>query len=387
MSTLDWMLSRESRLLAFDDFLLSLIERLRAEGLALWRVSTSLRTFHPEVFVYNFQWRLGKALESILQPRQLMDSPIYRKSPVYALHHLGIDEIRVNLQASPETLEYDVCRELAAEGGRDYFLTSLDYSDGQRSFISFTTDSDSGFSEQNLVLIRSLIPALALRNELAAQRFLTDCLLRVYLGDIAAQRVQGGQFLRGHSDTLEAVIWFADLRDFTSLSNRVSPQRLVQILDQYFDALVGPIQTQGGEVLKFIGDAVLAIFLTTHQTQQACLSALSAAEEVLKNIGALKIPEVPELAVGIGLHFGELTFGNVGSMGRLDFTVIGAQVNEASRIEGMCKTLEKSLLMSEAFVRASGRTDFYDLGYHDLRGIEQPVRIYAHSQPRKADAC
>lgn len=377
MNLLNWLLSRETRSLPFADLLSTLMERLNTEGLNLWRVSTSLRTFHPEVFVNNLQWRRGKGVESMLQPRQLMGSSVYRESPVYALHHLGVDELRVVLQAPLETLNYEVCRELAAEGGSDYLIAALDYSDGQRSFISFTTDHAEGFSEPGLALLRSLVPALALLNELAAQRFVTDCLLRVYLGNNAALRVQGGQFLRGHSDTLEAVILFADLRSFTALSTRVSPQRLVQILDQYFDALVGPIQAQGGEVLKFIGDAILAIFPTGDQAQRACLSALRASETALQAVSELQIPEAPELAAGIGLHLGDLTFGNVGATGRLDFTVMGAQVNQASRIESLCKNLGEALLMSETFVQASGRTDLKDLGEHALRGLAEPVRIFA----------
>ena len=376
MDIASWLLSPESRHLTFESLIQASIDRLVAQGVPLWRLSTSLQTFHPEVFVHNLKWVRGRGLESVLLPRELIQKPEYQGSPILYMYQHDLPEMHFDLTQPAAELPFEVCRELAEQGGTDYLLLGLEYSDGQRSFVSFCSDAPGGFSDSDLKCLRSLVPVLSMRNEIAARRFATDCLMRVYLGSNAAARVLGGQFMRGQSDSLKAVIWFSDMRDFTLLSTRVSDRRLVEILDLYFDAMVGPIHAHGGEVLKFIGDAVLAVFPTEEYPQIAAHAAYEAAQEALEAVAKLRIPEAVNLKAGIALHLGELTFGNVGATGRIDFTIIGAQVNEASRIEGLCKVLVEPLIMSQSFVNACEGKAFRPLGEHHLRGVAQAMPLY-----------
>ena len=378
MNTYQWLLSPDSRTLDFETLFTECCQRLRAEGIPLWKAATSLRTQHPEVFVHHFKWEHEDPLLSILRPHSLRDSETYRASPIFGLYRRDFDTLRVDLTG--DDLPFAVCNELAAAGGTDYLLMGLDYGTGQRSFVSFTSNAPGGFTEADIATLQALRDVFALRNALAAQRFASECLLRVYLGEHAAHKVIGGNFLRGNTEQIEAVIWFADMRGFTARSQRLPAPELIQQLDQYFDALVRPIQAHGGEVLKFIGDAVLAIFplqTTDDATKPSavpdiCQQALRAAQEALRNVKAL--PD--DIAAGIGLHIGPLTFGNVGATGRLDFTVIGREVNQASRIEGLCKVLKHDLILSEHFVRVGNIANAHSLGSHTLRGIETPVEVF-----------
>lgn len=390
-----WLLSPDSRRLKFEDLFIGLAQRLQAAGLPIWRMTTSLRTQHPEVFVLNLSWRRDQPLESHLRPWSLMERAVYQESPIVLLHRHQADRLRCRLQGPEADLRFNICQELAAAGGSDYLIHALDYSDGQRSYLSFATDHPLGFLPEQLALLDELVPLLALRNELAAQRFATECLLRVYLGPHAAVRVLDGRFHRGQAETLRAVIWFSDMRGFTALSDRIGPERLVGVLDRFFDAVVEPLSAHGGEVLKFIGDAVLAIFplpadAAEKQVADICQAALDAAEAALAGVTALAGSLNEPLAAGIGLHLGSLTFGNVGATERLDFTVIGASVNEASRVEGLCKDLGQPLLLTEDFARAlavNRAKALYSFGRQQLRGVSRPIEIFAPGgKPSELDA-
>ncbi len=373
MSITEWLLSPECRRLSFEHLVETLAQKLLSEHIPLWRISTSLRTSHPEVFVKNMVWKRGESVEVFLRLRELVTSPDYTQSPVPVLYNHEASEIALDLRHT-ENQPYQTCIDLAAEGGTGYCILALDYSTGERAFISFATDHVEGFTPAHLQQLRALVPVLSLLNELAARRFATECLLDVYLGPQAARKVLAGNFMRGQSETLRAAIWFSDMRGFTALSGQVSPERLVEILDLYFDTLVQPIYAHGGEVLKFIGDAVLAIFPVEDTARQSCLNALLAAQDALQAVTKTELPETC-LEVGIGLHIGEITFGNVGAAQRLDFTTIGAKVNEASRIEGLCKTLNTPLLMSKDFMD-SCNVEGVSLGSHPLKGVTDPMEVF-----------
>jgi adenylate cyclase len=273
-----------------------------------------------------------------------------------------------------------VLRELKAQGLTDY-LAHVIYLSGQRNAVSWATDHTEGFSEEQLRTLRQLMPYLALRLELESTRYSLGSLLEVYLGENAARRVLAGAFKRGSGERIQAAIWLCDLRGFTTLADQVPAEQVVSTLDAYFDQVVGAVAAQGGEVLKFIGDAILAIFRVQEGAeQQACAAALVAAQDALGRLATLNDERaregLPSLAMGVALHLGQVMYGNIGSKERLDFTVIGASVNEASRLESLCKQLGTPLVMSGQFARACGSADVVPLGRHSLRGVREEREVF-----------
>jgi adenylate cyclase len=195
--------------------------------------------------------------------------------------------------------------------------------------------------------------------------------------------VLGGQFRRGTGTELEAALWFCDLRGFTELSDRLPARAVVGVLDRYFESVATPIEEQGGEILKFIGDAILAVFpIGDEGPGPACHRALAAAEAVLARVEAASRTEAEPIALGIALHTGRVMYGNIGGLTRLDFTVIGASVNELCRVEAMCKSLGEPLLMTAAFAAALGDVELRSLGHHALKGVAKPQEIL--TQARRA---
>jgi adenylate cyclase len=366
-----------------ETFLRNLVSALRARGLPIWRANVCLMTMHPEVFWRTVQWQEGQEGEEIhvfAREHALLVSPYYTASPVAALRQ-GTPAIRVRL--APGALPYPVCEDLRAQGATDYLAQGLVFSNGEISYASWATRDAAGFDEESCAALAQLAPYIARRVELESAYYATRSLLEVYLGKNAARRVLAGAFRRGEGETLDAAIWFCDLRDFTRTSDSAPPREVVQMLDAYFDRVSTAITGHGGEVLKFVGDAVLAIFpvAAAGDAQRACRSALAAAKEALVAIDALSRERIAagrgELHVGVALHLGQVMYGNIGARDRLDFTVISSSVNEASRLEGLCKVLHTPLTLSEAFVTAAAAEGVVDLGAHDLKGVSNKVRVFS----------
>jgi adenylate cyclase len=284
----------------------------------------------------------------------------------------------VRLAAGP--LPFPICDDLRAQGGTDYFAQGLPGSTGEISYISWATRHPTGFSDDAVAALTALSPYLARRIELASAYHGTRALLEVYLGRNAGQRVVEGGFQRGSGELIDAAIWFCDLRGFTALSDERSPQDVVKTLDEYFDCVAGAVMAAGGEILKFIGDATLAIFPAAADAPSACRRALAAAEHALAALERVNVERVargePPLAIGVALHLGQVMYGNIGAKDRLDFTVISSAVNEACRLEALCKALETPLALSQAFVEAARPDGLVDLGHHALKGVRAPLRVF-----------
>ena len=365
-----------------ESLIRSLTSELRARGLPLWRANLCLLTMHPEVFWRTVQWHEdeGGTVRSLARSHELSLSPYFTASPVAALR-AGASTIRVKLEPGP--LPYPVCEDLRAQGGTDYLAHRLVFSNGETSYASWATRDAGGFDDETCAALEALAPYLARRVELESAYYATRSLLEVYLGKNAARRVLSGSFRRGEGETLEAAIWFCDLRDFTRTSDSSPPAAVVQMLDAYFDRVSEAITAHGGEVLKFVGDAVLAIFPVNaaNDAQHACRSALAAAEKALAAIEQLSSERVATgkvgLAMGVALHLGRVMYGNIGARDRLDFTVISSSVNEASRLEGLCKTLGTPLTLSHDFVTAADAEGVVDLGAHELKGVSSKVHVYS----------
>ncbi|MBZ5712389.1 adenylate/guanylate cyclase domain-containing protein [Nannocystis pusilla] len=357
-------------------FLDALARRAQQFGLPLWRMSTGLATMHPEVGVLSVFWTADAGPTVRHNPRSALTTPFFLSSPMHALMERGVDEIRCRLSGPDAQLEYPICRELAEQGGTAYLAWALTFSDGRRTGLTLATRAPDGFADEPLAQLRACLPALAVRLELFQAQFATRSLLQVYLGDNAARRVLSGEFLRGSGTSIRAAIWICDLRGFTGLSDRRPPVEVVAALDAYFERVVEPIAAAGGEVLKFIGDAVLAIFPSAGDEADACRRALTAARGAVAGLAKWNAGRPDPLAMGVALHVGDVFYGNIGGPDRLDFTVIGGPVNEVCRLEPLCKTLDAVILMTAAFRARVDGDDLVDLGEHTLRGVGTPTRVF-----------
>jgi adenylate cyclase len=381
-----WLLSTPHVSDGGRSFAAGLAAELGAQGLLLWRCSLSLLTKHPEVLWRTVQWHETEGVKVLDRQHQTARDAYFTSSPVAMLID-GAAPIRVRLDGLDGTdLRFPICRDLAEQGGTDYYAQGLTFSNGELSYISYATRAAGGFSDEALQAFSAITPMLARRIELESAYHATRSLLEVYLGKNAARRVSDGQFRRGGGELLRAAIWFCDLRGFTAISDRAAPGKVVEILDAYFDCVASVIADHGGEVLKFIGDAILAIFPVLDDAAVACKNALAAAEQALSSLEQLNRARTnePALSIGIALHVGEVMYGNIGSRQRLDFTVISSSVNEASRLEGLCKTLGTQLTLSQAFVSAVARPDVIDLGEQNLKGVSSKLRVFTLERFRPA---
>lgn len=358
-------------------FARALSERLVRAGLPLWRLRYALLTMHPEVLWRSVMWRADAPVTVVDQPHERLADSFYTASPIAVVRDTRA-ALRVRLTAGE--LPHRLCVELRDEGGTDFYAQPLPFINGQVGYATFVTREPGGFSDEAISLLQELQPFLARRVELESAYYATTALLEVYLGKNAARRVLAGQFQRGQGEQIDAAIWFSDVRGFTELSDSAPPARVIEVLDAHFDALASAIADQGGEVLKFIGDAVLAIFPLADDPRGACRRALAAAQAAFTalsrvNEGLLGRGEAP-LRIGVALHRGRVMYGNIGARERLDFTVISPAVNEASRLESLCKPLGVKLALSAAFVETAEAEGVVDLGEQALRGVRAPVRVF-----------
>jgi len=364
-------------------FLDELARRLVASGLPLSRVSYALMTKHPEVLWRTIQWRAGEHTLVRDQPHARLDDAFYTQSPVAVVRRDG-RPIRVRLGDGAPT--FPIAEDLRREGGTDYYVHGLPFVNGQISYVSYATRAEAGFTDEVLGALEAIRPFLARRLELESAYYATRALLDVYLGRNAARRVFAGAFQRGRGELIDAAIWFSDMRDFTALSDRSSPARVVEVLDAYFDAVASAIAARGGEVLKFIGDAVMAIFPLGDDAPRACRQALGAAEDAFASLARLNdaraTREEEPIHIGVGLHRGQVMYGNIGARDRLDFTVISSFVNEASRLESLSKRLDTPLALSESFAASIDADDVIDLGEHELKGVKAPLRVFTLARLR-----
>ncbi len=346
-----------------------LIDMLRDSGIPLQRVNIAVSTLHPEIVGVARIWkRETDHVESLTGNRGQMLSPeIYDRSPFRLVIEEGAAGIRRRLERDDCLDDLDVLADLRAEGATDYVAIATG-SFGSRggTLCTWTTDRPGGFTTPELVAIAE--HARLLGHVLAAHsaRETARNLLDTYVGSRARARILDGDIARGRGTSLEAAIWLSDIRDFTALTERLPPDELLALLDAHFDTLIKPVQARGGEVLKLMGDAVLAVFPTDIEggAEAACMAALAAAREAR---AATAQADKPVRHV-VALHFGTVTFGNVGASNRLDFTVIGPAVNLASRLNSLGKDLDCEIVLSADFA-AHIDDPLTSLGRFELRGI------------------
>lgn len=377
----EWLMTALHRPNAEQDFFAEFCARLVGEGLPVGRVFCGLLSLHPQFISRNLIWSPDAGCRLLTREHGVLQSDFYLRSPIRLIHQ-GADSVRQRLDVDPGLLEFDVWRELKQDGMTDYVALPLHFSTGETNVISYATSRPGGFRTAELARLYDLLPLLSIRLELANAWFATMTLANTYLGEAAARRVLAGTIRRAEGEAIRAAVYLCDLRNFTAISDRADGAEIIAMLDDYFDCMIAPIRRQGGEVLKFMGDAMLAMFPMDDRTARlACGSALKAAETGTRDLARLTVTREeqgqPPLRAGIGLHAGEVIFGNIGSADRLDFTVIGRAVNEVSRVEALTRTLRRPILMTAGFARLTARQDLVSLGDHVLPGVSVPTEIFA----------
>jgi adenylate cyclase len=354
-------------------------ERLVQAGLPLWRVGVFVRTLHPDIFGHSFVWRPGAEVVVNSADFDIQDSPEFRNSPLAILYDKG-QEVRYRLD-DPESERFPFFDDIRTESVTDYIALPLRFINGSIHASSWTTKQPGGFSDQQLNGLRLLVAPLARVIEIIDLRRRASILLDTYVGNRAGERILGGQIRRGHTDTMHAAIWLSDLRGFTALSDRLPAETVVDILNDYFDCQVSAIRTHGGEVLKFMGDGLLAVFPIDEYVgdiQQVCARVLEAARESRASVDAMHYPigeTVEHFRFGVALHVGRILYGNIGGGNRLDFTCIGPAVNLAARLEKIAGRLNRTIVASEGFagICAGG---WADLGEFPIAGFSKAERVY-----------
>ncbi len=379
----DWLVQEAWQAKSLPNAVQQLADVLVENGLPLWRLRLLIRTLNPQLFGLAYTWQrgVGEITESQISHEGLQSAQ-YLNSP-FALIIDGQGGVRRRLEGSNPQLDFPILEDLFEEGATDYVAMPLRFSDGLINIFTLVSDAPGGFSTDDLGLLYEILPSLGRQLEAHAQRVSALTLLRTYLGRNAGERVMSGLVRRGDGEELHAVIWFSDLRNSTTLAESLSRDDYLATLNQYFDSVAGAVIEHGGEVLKFIGDAVLAIFAIDepdNPPREACSRALSAARDAQERIKSVnherETQDKPPLEFGTGLHCGNITYGNVGTTKRLDFTVIGSAVNEAARIEGLCKSLGEPVLTSSVFARCV-TDELRSLGQHSLRGVRDKEEIFA----------
>ncbi|MEH2479502.1 adenylate cyclase [Nitrobacteraceae bacterium AZCC 2146] len=353
--------------------------RLVAAGLPLWRVGVFVRTLHPDIFGRNFIWRPGAEVVVGTADFDIQQSPEFLRSPLAILYGKG-QEVRFRLD-DPESKRFPFFDDMRGEGVTDYIALPLMFVDGSIHGSSWTTKQPGGFTDGQLTALKLVVPPLARLIEVINLRRTASTLLDTYVGSRAGERILAGQIRRGHTETMEAAIWLSDLRGFTALSDRLPPEHVVEILNLYFDCQVAAILKHGGEVLKFMGDGLLAVFPITQRdgdARQVCARVLDAACEARASVTALDYPSGDtreRFRFGVALHIGRILYGNIGGGNRLDFTCIGPAVNLAARLEKMAGRFGRTIVASSAFTEiCSG--GWHDLGEFPIAGFAKAEHVY-----------
>jgi adenylate cyclase len=369
-------------------FLDGLCARLTADGLPLLRVNICLPTLHPVIGGHLFIWQRDRAaIEEDWARNVAAAGRDYARSPFEYMMTTGTPRLRRRLTGGENRSELAMLDRFRGVGGTDYFALQTTFGaahrlgPADRVLTSWLTDAAGGFDEEHLTAVEALTPALALAVKAASTYRIATGIIETYLGKDAGQRVLGGAIERGAGETIRAVLWFCDLQGFTKLSDTMPREQMLGLMHEYFETMVGTVDEHDGHVLKFMGDGMLAIF-NSGDDGRSCRAALEAADAVLERLAAVtarrQAQGLPVTRFYIGLHLGDVMYGNVGARNRLDFTVIGPAVNEVSRIEAMCRALDQDLIVSASFAAATqGSCDrLVSLGRYVLRGVRQPQELF-----------
>ena len=391
LNLMNWLVSQGLTGLPESELLRGFCERCRAEGLDLSRSLVFIDTLHPIFEGRGFRWNDIETNESdIFEYGSTSEgdaAQTWKRSTFFHMLEHGHDEMKIDL-ADCASLDFSMIDDLADKGHKHFVAFVHRFGEagtiGQMDCVYsyWVTRRADGFSEQCLAALRDLVPMLGLAIKSAAQVDIARTLGRVYLGRDASEQVLRGRISRGVTERINAVLWFSDLRGSTSISETIAPDEIIPFLNDYAQAAIDAIHDAGGDVLKLIGDGVLAMF-TSEDMAAARRSALRAERRFRRNMNALNTRRSaegrPTTSAYVGLHVGEVFYGNIGSEDRLDFTVVGPAVNEVSRIASMCNSVDRELLASADFradLDPAGRGSLVSTGRFALRGIGRAQDLY-----------
>jgi adenylate cyclase len=391
LKLMNWLVSQGLTGLPEPDLIRGFCERCRASGLDISRASVFIDTLHPIFEGRGFRWNDTETNESDMfeygSTNEGEAAQNWRRSIFYHMLESGIEEFKVDF-ADCASLDFSLIDELAAKGHRHFVAFVHSFGEagtlGQMDSVYsyWVTRRADGFGEQGQSALRDLVPLLGLTIKSAAQVHIARTLGRVYLGRDASEQVLRGRISRGVTERINAVLWFSDLRGSTAISENLTPDEIIPFLNDYAQAAIDAIHEEGGDVLKLIGDGVLAMF-TDEDLTLAKRAALRAEHRFRHNMTSLNqrrsADSQPTTSAYVGLHVGEVFYGNIGSEDRLDFTVVGPAVNEVSRIASMCGSVDRELLVSSNFrsgLDAGGRGYLVSTGRFALRGIGRAQDLY-----------
>jgi adenylate cyclase len=373
----DWLVDGAPGAATSQDVAARVGTDLAASGIPVDRFAAFVRTLHPQVVGRQFIWVPGEPVRVSDLTLAQQQTQFVLKSPVAEVVATG-REIRRRIHPGAAH-DYPVLVDLGKKGFSDYVCMPMQFMSGTTHAVAFASKAALGFQDEHLATLRHVVRPLSRVAEILAQRRTAGNLLSTYVGRNAGDKILAGRIHRGDIETVRAIIWFSDMRGFTEMSARMSPRTIIDTLNELFDCQVAPIEKRGGEILKFIGDGLLALFPLPSEDDvpRLCASALDAANEAFTALALRNDAATTErLRFGLALHVGEVAYGNIGGDSRLDFTAIGPAVNLAARLEGLTGKLGRPVVVSEELAKYATR-GLADLGTFELKGVSEPQRVFA----------
>ena len=382
----DWVVSQALTDIDLEQLVSGTCERLAAAGVPIGRVNFTFSVLHPLYGAKGFQWRRGKGLTTDQYRHVQVDNvdSRYQASPYFYLADNGLEHMRRRID-SDSSHDFPILKDLYEEGFTDYmaFSRNFEVHPGKGMFGSWATAQPGGFSETDIIALLRIQKRLAVTAKVAVLKNLAQSAITTYLGNDAGNRVMEGQIRRGDGETIRAAIVMGDIRGSTQMAEDLGRQGYIDALNIFFDNVASPFSNAGGEILSFIGDGFLAIFPCNKNTKQAraaaCQKASEAAFVATAQMNAANAERtdqgLPSIEYGLGMHIGNVMFGNVGLADRLTFSAFGSAVNEASRLETLTKEFDSHIIASDDFAsRCTG--NWRSFGQQKLRGIDQSVEIF-----------
>ncbi len=356
------------------------VERIAADliaaGIPLERMAVSVTTLHPAILGRAFWWSVDKPVVTRELTHAIQNSALFQRSPIAYVASRGV-AYRKKVGEGTSTFDFDFVQELQKEGFTDYLALPMKFLNGESHVVTFSTRAPGGFTDAQVATLEHILRPLSRLAEIFALRRTAVNLLNTYVGRNTGEKILAGRIFKGDIESLRAVLWFSDLRGFTELSSRSTPRQVIDTLNELFECQVPAIEAHRGEVLKFIGDGLLAIFpIGETDLEQRAADAIAAANAAQETLAKRNADAKEPIAFGVALHVGDVAYGNVGGASRLDFTVIGAAVNLSARLEGLTGKLSRPIVISEELAK-SVKSPLDDLGEFDLKGVGKPVRVFA----------
>jgi adenylate cyclase len=377
-----WFVTEAYRITDTGQLIAAAGKQLVAAGIPLYRLAYFQLTLHPEFAGKSYTWRrghgveVGEAAHGLMERSEYLDNPL---PPVFEQRRT----VRVRLEKSEP--QAPILKQLKSQGATDYVALPLLFTTGHVDALSVVSDRPGGFSAVDLDRMFQLQFAFTRIVETHSLRDTAVNLLDAYVGRAAGQRILAGEVKRGDGQTIEAVLWYCDLRGFTRASDRLPRDAIITLLNDYFSIMGGAVTSAGGEILKFMGDGMLAMLPIASPAERSATvaRAAEAAVAAYRMIAALNLMRVtadePSVRFGLALHVGEVMFGNIGASARLDFTVIGPAVNHAARLEKLCGQLDRPIVVSQALAALLPEREVVLLGHHLLKDIDAPQPVYSLS--------